>query len=681
MKKFLLVIVIAAIAIAFGITTCGDADNPPAGDETYTISFDPNGGSGGQTADVTATFGKPMPTLSVQPPTKEEYFFNGYWDAASGGTMYYTASLVSARNWDQKKDATLYAQWTQIPLSTITFNANGGTGSMSAQQIPENTSENLTANTFTRFGYRFEGWAASPDGTVEYADGQSYAAAAGENTVTLYAVWDALPPPVVSADYSTVSLVRSSKAQASDLNYNDILELTREAIKLAGGLEGIIATGDNVVLKPNLICTTWGWSATTLTTTMSQTVNGVTTDWRVTHAVSVIVREIIGPYNNNASAPKGRILVMEGPGKSTLNSQSTEHHFTNMGYTLTNLTEVQGIIRLEDDGGTYSKGNTVNNTEYATQVTLPNPFYTGASGGYLDYYKNDGKYWVNKKMLEADALICIPVVKTHWNAAVTGAIKNIGIGAAPPKIYGISATDVGRNNMVDHNSTNLLDWIADYFSVLPADFVVMDGLQGLQNGPLPSGTDLSPDQKNLRCILASRDALAIDIVESNIVGWDYAKISYLTKLATRGEVFARGEIGKQNPKMIPLRGNAKDIVVLGNVKIDDVRGDYASGGYGNPATVGAAKIPAQETSPTIAINTAAFSGSNLNLALTLSSGTNNNVVKIDVYIDDEYKGSFNTDMANVSLNVSSLAAGSHRIEVWAYTAYMFSATAATTAIK
>jgi uncharacterized repeat protein (TIGR02543 family) len=74
---------------------------------------------------------------------------------------------------------------------TISFNANEGAGSMPAQQIPENTSANLTANTFTRTGYTFAGWAVSSDGTAAYTDGQSYTAAAGANTVDLYAVWTA----------------------------------------------------------------------------------------------------------------------------------------------------------------------------------------------------------------------------------------------------------------------------------------------------------------------------------------------------------------------------------------------------------------------------------------------------------------------------------------------------------
>ena len=77
----------------------------------------------------------------------------------------------------------------------ISFNANDGAGLMPDQKISENTSAALTANTFTRSGYTFEGWAATVGGTVTYTDGQSYTAGAGRNSVTLYAVWTEIIVP------------------------------------------------------------------------------------------------------------------------------------------------------------------------------------------------------------------------------------------------------------------------------------------------------------------------------------------------------------------------------------------------------------------------------------------------------------------------------------------------------
>ena len=75
-----------------------------------------------------------------------------------------------------------------IAANTLTYNANGGTGTMSTTL--GNGSVTLRTNTFTYSGYTFLGWATSDEradaGTVDYADGASYDLSAD---ATLHAVW------------------------------------------------------------------------------------------------------------------------------------------------------------------------------------------------------------------------------------------------------------------------------------------------------------------------------------------------------------------------------------------------------------------------------------------------------------------------------------------------------------
>lgn len=73
---------------------------------------------------------------------------------------------------------------------TITYDANGGTGSMDPQTVSAGSSgSKLNACTFTRYGYVFRGWTTSPDGTVcEYEDQAALPAEAG--SMTLYALWE-----------------------------------------------------------------------------------------------------------------------------------------------------------------------------------------------------------------------------------------------------------------------------------------------------------------------------------------------------------------------------------------------------------------------------------------------------------------------------------------------------------
>ena len=88
--------------------------NPTCTANTYTVSFNVNGGTGGQSASVTATYGAAMPAISTTAPTKTGYTFGGWYDtsAATGGTQYYTAAGASARSWNKTANTTLYARWT-----------------------------------------------------------------------------------------------------------------------------------------------------------------------------------------------------------------------------------------------------------------------------------------------------------------------------------------------------------------------------------------------------------------------------------------------------------------------------------------------------------------------------------------------------------------------------------------
>ena len=82
----------------------------------------------------------------------------------------------------------LYAIW-EVNSYSVSFDANGGTGTMAAQSFTYGVAANLTANTFTKVGYTFDGWATSANGTKVYNNEASYTT--GAENVTLYAIWKA----------------------------------------------------------------------------------------------------------------------------------------------------------------------------------------------------------------------------------------------------------------------------------------------------------------------------------------------------------------------------------------------------------------------------------------------------------------------------------------------------------
>jgi uncharacterized repeat protein (TIGR02543 family) len=90
---------------------------------------------------------------------------------------------------------------------TVAFNANGGTGTMADMSFMYNVAQNLTANSFTRTGYLYEGWATSANGEKVYDNGQSVInlTQTSGDTVTLYAKWMADPAHLsVSGDEYTI---------------------------------------------------------------------------------------------------------------------------------------------------------------------------------------------------------------------------------------------------------------------------------------------------------------------------------------------------------------------------------------------------------------------------------------------------------------------------------------------
>ena len=107
-----------------------------------------------------------------------------YWTgtAASGASV----SVRSSNTSDYSSAATLTAP-AYTTKFTISYNANGGSGTTAAQTKTYATAITLRTNGFTRAGYAFSGWNTKADGTgTSYAAGASYTANA---SVTLYAKW------------------------------------------------------------------------------------------------------------------------------------------------------------------------------------------------------------------------------------------------------------------------------------------------------------------------------------------------------------------------------------------------------------------------------------------------------------------------------------------------------------
>lgn len=156
----------------------------------YTIAFNANGGQGSMSS-VTATYDVEVTLPSIGSNiTRQYYVFKGWSKSADGsGKVYADASTNKNFTDVDGSTVTLYAVW-ELGQYTVNFNANGGQGSMSSQNIRCNTRTALSQNTFTKEGYYLKGWATSANGEVVYKDKQDVENISGSSTsITLYAVW------------------------------------------------------------------------------------------------------------------------------------------------------------------------------------------------------------------------------------------------------------------------------------------------------------------------------------------------------------------------------------------------------------------------------------------------------------------------------------------------------------
>ena len=97
---------------------------------TLNITYDSQGGSAVSDGDATTTSGGSISVLPTD-PTRDGYTFAGWFTAASDGTQ-----ITAGEAHNQTTDFTLYAQWTENPVTTTT-------------EVPATTTTDASATTTT----------------------------------------------------------------------------------------------------------------------------------------------------------------------------------------------------------------------------------------------------------------------------------------------------------------------------------------------------------------------------------------------------------------------------------------------------------------------------------------------------------------------------------------------------
>ena len=158
---------------------------------TYTVTYNGNGSTGGSTANSAHTYDVAK-ALTTNGYTRTGYTFAGWATSAGGAVAYTDGQSVTNLSSTQGATVTLYAKWTANTY-TVAYNGNGNTGGSTASSSHTyDAAKNLTANGFTKTGYTFAGWNTAANGSgTSYTNSQSVTnlTAADGATVTLYAQW------------------------------------------------------------------------------------------------------------------------------------------------------------------------------------------------------------------------------------------------------------------------------------------------------------------------------------------------------------------------------------------------------------------------------------------------------------------------------------------------------------
>ncbi|MBQ6844416.1 MAG: extracellular solute-binding protein [Agathobacter sp.] len=150
----------------------------------YTITYELNGGK--NSSKNPSKYYITTKTIKLADPVRTGYTFKGWYSDSK-----YKNKVTSIKK-GSTGNKNFYAKWSENKYN-IKFDANGGTGKMATLKSRKYaTTYKLTANKFTRSGYKFTGWNTKKDGSGKaYKNKATVKKLTSVNgkTVTLYAQW------------------------------------------------------------------------------------------------------------------------------------------------------------------------------------------------------------------------------------------------------------------------------------------------------------------------------------------------------------------------------------------------------------------------------------------------------------------------------------------------------------
>ena len=354
---------------------------------TYALCFDANGGQ--QSTAPSNITGIPTGESRVIPntkPTRNNYKFMGWAISKTDDVSYnpgdsYSAVIDPAK-FDpvgQETKKTLYAKWEQITY-TVTYKKNGGEGAdmpISNGKAGENL--NLSANTYTKAGYKFRGWDENQNpsdpmhpmypvtGTMTMNKTMTETS---PTTIEVYAIWTQIGYTVTyHKNEGTGTVTGNEPAQMS--GYSGV------ALTLAdnsGGDKGNLAMTGKYLL---------GWAtrsnAINATYALGGTMTRIVTEAHDSENVDLYAIWGNVPYNVKLNNNGGTGEPITLPAQSDIDVNLPNNTFTRTNYIFIGWSENASIdpstFNPADTGNYPVSGGVVNRTVDASQVNTTYNLY------------------------------------------------------------------------------------------------------------------------------------------------------------------------------------------------------------------------------------------------------------------------------------------------------------------
>eukprot|EP01037_Dinobryon_pediforme_P005920 gene5920-5989_t len=303
-------------------------------------------------------------------------------------------------------------------FATVTFNNNGGSGTMAIQTASVTTA--LTTNTFTRSLYTFSGWntAADYSGT-SYANAASYPFTAD---VTLYAKWLG-PPSITTVTPNVGPLAGGTSVTVTGTNFTGATSVT---------IDGVPVTSYTVNSSTSI----------TLTTPAGSTIGAknlvITTPYGIATGTGVYSYQTTVIFNSNG-----------GTGTMANQSASAATALTANAFTYANSIFLGWNTAANGSGTAYadlaSYSFTANTTLYAQwlHVTSVSPTSGTLAGGTAITITGTGFTGATGVTIGGVAATSVVVVNSTTITAVTPAGTSIGAKDIVVTIPAGSATGIG----------------------------------------------------------------------------------------------------------------------------------------------------------------------------------------------------------------------------------------------